>query len=140
MNSESRGAAVNLLDSGHRLPDKKFDDRRRRNAVVDHGLISLWRLDCYYWAICAWWLDHKQCVTSYADFVPLHRAQLLDISNILEKPSLRADFSFPRESAPPISASFPRCEEPRAIARPLLDLECKFEICLEPSDRDPVFR
>ena len=56
---------------------------------------------------------------------------LLDISNIREEPSLGADLSLPRESVAPIPANFPRCEEQRAIARPLLDLECKFEICLE---------
>ena len=64
----------------------------------------------------------------------------LKFAALIEKPSLRADFSFPRENVAPIPANSRRCEERRAIARPLLDLECRFEICLEPSDRAPVFR
>src|SRR4030095_1253988 len=47
------------------------------SAVVDHGLISLCRLDFHHLAICAWWLDHKQCVNSYADFVPLHACPVI---------------------------------------------------------------
>src|SRR5215831_6469700 len=40
------------------------------SAVMDHGLISLCRLDFHY---LAWWRGHKQCVNSYADFPPLQR-------------------------------------------------------------------
>src|SRR5205809_6876892 len=47
------------------------------SAVVNHGLISLCRLDFQHLAICAWWLDHKQCLNSYADFVPLHACPVI---------------------------------------------------------------
>src|SRR5262245_16797705 len=47
------------------------------SAVVDHGLISLCRLDFHYLAICVSWLDHKQCVNSCADFVPLHACPVI---------------------------------------------------------------
>jgi hypothetical protein len=49
MNSGSRGAAVKLFDSGHRLLDKKFDIADGGSAVVDHSLISLVRLDVTIW-------------------------------------------------------------------------------------------
>jgi len=45
---------------------------------------------------------------------------------------LRGELSFRRENVVPIRASSPKCEEQKASAPPLLDLECKFEICLEP--------
>src|SRR5882724_1807360 len=85
------------------------------------------------------WITNNASIHTRTSF-HCTRAQLLDISNIQEQPSLRADLSFPRENVVPIPANSPRCEERRAIARPLLDLECKFEICLESSDRAPVFR
>src|SRR5213592_2515621 len=110
------------------------------SAVVDHGLISLCRLDFQHLAICAWWLDHKQSSIHMRTSLHCTRAQSLDISNIREEPSLRDDLSFPREDGAPIHASSPRCEERSGVAQPLLDLECKFEICLELSYRDPAVR
>src|SRR5215510_4583440 len=47
------------------------------SAVVDHGLISLSRWDFYYLAIYAWWLDHKQCINSYAHFVPVRACPVI---------------------------------------------------------------
>src|SRR5215510_3639900 len=47
------------------------------SAVMDHGLISLCRLDFHYLAICAWWRGHKQCVNSYADFPPLQASPII---------------------------------------------------------------
>jgi hypothetical protein len=65
------------------------------SAATDHGLISLCRLDFHYLTI---WRGGE--VTNNASIhtrTSLHatRAQLLDISNIQEKPSLRGDLSFP---------------------------------------------
>src|SRR4029077_1342304 len=101
------------------------------SAVVDHGPISLCRLDSAFGDLRVVARSNNASIHTRTSF-HCTRAQLLDISNIQEEPSLRDDLSFPRENVAPIPASSPRCEERRVIDRPLLDLECRFEICLEP--------